>query len=116
MVAGGGAGPARHGRVGKTQLAAEFVYRHRDDYDLIAWIDAENADLIPGQLADLAPPLGLPADAGRLPDPADQLRHGMAPRAAGQTAEWSHNWSQTKRNALPDDLWKGVCPRSGARI
>jgi tetratricopeptide (TPR) repeat protein len=51
------------GGVGKTQLATEFAYRHRDDYDLIAWIDAENADLIPGQLADLAPPLGLPADS-----------------------------------------------------
>jgi tetratricopeptide (TPR) repeat protein len=50
------------GGAGKTQLATEFAYRHRDDYDLIAWIDAENADLIPGQLADLAPPLGLPAD------------------------------------------------------
>ena len=51
------------GGVGKTQLAAEFAYRHRDDYDMIVWIDAENADLIPGQLVELAPELGLPTDS-----------------------------------------------------
>ena len=51
------------GGVGKTQLAAEFAYRHADDYDVIAWIDAGNPDLIPGQLAELAPVLGLPAGA-----------------------------------------------------
>ena len=48
------------GGVGKTQLAAEYVYRRAADYDLIVWIDAEQPALIPAQLADLATVLGVP--------------------------------------------------------
>ena len=49
------------GGVGKTQLAAEYVYRRAAEYDLIVWVDAEQTALIPTQLADLATLLDVPA-------------------------------------------------------
>lgn len=48
------------GGVGKTQLASEYVHRRLDSYDLVAWLAAERPSLILGQLAALAPVLGLP--------------------------------------------------------
>jgi hypothetical protein len=50
------------GGVGKTQLAAEYAHRRHDDYDLIAWIDAQRPELIAGQVAALATVLGVAAE------------------------------------------------------
>ncbi|WP_328484335.1 FxSxx-COOH system tetratricopeptide repeat protein [Streptomyces sp. NBC_00377] len=52
------------GGVGKTSLAVEYAYRHHDNYDLVWWVPAENAALIPTELAGLAAALALtsPAD------------------------------------------------------
>lgn len=55
------------GGVGKTQLAVEYAYRHRDEYRIVWWIDAQQPVLIPAQLAALAgrlghPTTGTPAD------------------------------------------------------
>ncbi|PRY02700.1 FxSxx-COOH system tetratricopeptide repeat protein [Allonocardiopsis opalescens] len=50
------------GGVGKTQLAVEYVYRFRNDYDLVWWIYAEHADQIRSSFMELAQVLGLPAE------------------------------------------------------
>jgi hypothetical protein len=42
------------GGVGKTQLAAEYAYRQRADYDLVWWIRAEQATSLLGDYAALA--------------------------------------------------------------
>jgi len=65
---------ALHGRggVGKTQLALEYAYRFAGEYEYAWWVAAEDAALIPGQLAalatrmKLAPPGSPPAIAVEL--------------------------------------------------
>ena len=52
------------GGVGKTQLAAAFVERHHEEFDVAAWVRAEGGGT--ADLAELAVALGLPV-AGRTP-------------------------------------------------
>lgn len=48
------------GGVGKSAVAAEYVYRHAGDYDLIWWISsADRPELVRSSLAALAGTLGL---------------------------------------------------------
>ena len=47
------------GGVGKTQLAAEYAWRHRADYDAVWWIRAEGSASLHGDYAALAPQAGL---------------------------------------------------------
>ncbi|MGF7237160.1 MAG: FxSxx-COOH system tetratricopeptide repeat protein [Frankia sp.] len=53
------------GGVGKTQLAVEYAHRHAATYGLVWWIDAEQTELVAGQLAALAARLELPT-TGRI--------------------------------------------------
>lgn len=48
------------GGIGKTQRTVEYAWRHAGHYSLAWWIDAEEASLLPGQLAALAARLALP--------------------------------------------------------
>ena len=48
------------GGVGKTQLAAEYAYRHRDDYAVVWWVRAEEPTALASDYAGLAEALGLP--------------------------------------------------------
>ncbi|MFD3653970.1 FxSxx-COOH system tetratricopeptide repeat protein [Streptomyces sp. NPDC058620] len=81
--AGPGAGVVTlHGMsgVGKTQLAAEYVYRFGSDYDVVWWVPADRRALYRQRLAELAPELGLVTGAEygeRLRAVRDALRRGQ---------------------------------------
>jgi hypothetical protein len=69
------------GGVGKTQLAIEYAWRYRSEYDLVWWIRADQLPLVRSSLAALAEPLGLQAAAASGIDIAamavlDALRRG----------------------------------------
>jgi tetratricopeptide (TPR) repeat protein len=69
------------GGVGKTQMAVEYAYRFRADYEVVWWIPADQPVLVRSSLAGLAPYLGLPpATASGIEDAAeavlDALRRG----------------------------------------
>ncbi|WP_417820253.1 FxSxx-COOH system tetratricopeptide repeat protein [Streptomyces caeni] len=49
--------------VGKTQLAAEYVYRFGSEYDVVWWVSADDRTSARQQLAELAPALGLSTGA-----------------------------------------------------
>lgn len=72
---------ALHGMsgVGKTQLAAEYVYRFGSEYDVVWWVNAESRVTYRRFLAELAPRLGLSTGAEygeRLRAVRDSLRRG----------------------------------------
>ncbi|MEV0997196.1 FxSxx-COOH system tetratricopeptide repeat protein [Nonomuraea sp. NPDC050202] len=70
------------GGVGKTQLAIEYAYLHRGEYDLVWWIPADQPVLVKPSLAGLARELRLPISASAGVEEAaeaalDALRRGM---------------------------------------
>jgi hypothetical protein len=53
------------GGMGKTQIAAEFVAKHRTEFDAVLWVHAEDAGKIAQDYKDLAIGLGLVAAESR---------------------------------------------------
>ena len=48
------------GGIGKTQTAVEYAYRFKNDYDMVVLVHASEREVLVGELAALAPLLGLP--------------------------------------------------------
>jgi tetratricopeptide (TPR) repeat protein len=99
------------GGVGKTQVAIEFAYKYRSEYDLVWWIPADQPHLVRASLAALSPHLGLPpATASGVEGAAsgvlDALRRGTP---------YSH-WLLIFDNAdQPEDL-NDIIPRGPGHV
>ena len=48
------------GGIGKTQIAVEYAYRHRQDYQAVLWARAENREMLTSSLVEMATLLNLP--------------------------------------------------------
>ncbi len=71
-----------NGGVGKTNIAAEYAYRHADEYKIVCWLRAEEpAPLISGY-ASLAGPLGISAEeSSTLESLCDDVRRALEKRS-----------------------------------
>jgi hypothetical protein len=91
------------GGVGKTQLAAAYAHRHVDDYEVVAWIRAED-----GGIADLA------ALAGQL----NVWVEGLTPEEqGGRVVRWlesaDRSWLLVLDNVAHPAQLATLCPSSG---
>jgi tetratricopeptide (TPR) repeat protein len=91
------------GGVGKTQVATEFAYRHRADYDVVWWVRAEEPMTLVQDLAALSGPLGL--------DPASELDAAAA--AVRTWLESNDRWLVIFDNATDPASLEAVMPRGG---
>ena len=73
------------GAVGKTEIAAEYLHRHRDDYEIIWWIRAEHHDragdalIRLGQRLELRPAASVGGRTGAIAAVLDALESRLRP-------------------------------------
>jgi NB-ARC domain len=91
------------GGVGKSQLAARYVQQHTDDYDVVAWIRAEDGGI--ADLAQLAARLGLPVD--------ELSPHDRAQLARGWLSESEQRWLLVLDNIQSAEQLEALLPRRG---
>ncbi|MGR6919747.1 FxSxx-COOH system tetratricopeptide repeat protein [[Actinomadura] parvosata] len=96
------------GGVGKTQLATEYAWRHRMDYDLVWWITADQPVLVPAALAALAPRLGVPqAETVGIEESAEAVREAL------QRGEPYSRWLLVFDNADQPESIRDYIPANG---
>lgn len=95
------------GGVGKTQLAIEYAHRFAGGYDLVWWINAEEAGLVGEQLAGLAGELGCA-------EPGDTLE--AAQNAALAELRQRDRWLLVLDNATDPAKVAGVLPGGAGHV
>jgi tetratricopeptide (TPR) repeat protein len=94
------------GGVGKSQIAIEYAYRHRGDYDVIWWVPSERPAQILASLIELGNRLGLEVGnevISAVPKVRDALRAGTP----------YGNWLLVFDNAETPDTVRGYFPEEG---
>jgi GTPase SAR1 family protein len=91
------------GGVGKTQLAARYMHDHLDEYDVGAWVRAEDGGL--GDLALLAVELGEPVEQLTPPERAEHARRWFE--------RCEERWLLVLDNLASPEQLAGCCPSSG---
>jgi tetratricopeptide (TPR) repeat protein len=94
------------GGTGKSQIAAEYAYRHKDDYRFIWWLSSEEPAALASNYAGLAQELDLPEKGG-----VDQMAAIAAvKRWMGVNREWLLIFDNV---TAPEDI-EAYLPREGA--
>jgi DNA-binding SARP family transcriptional activator len=91
------------GGVGKSQLAACYVHEHVDEYDVVAWIRAEDGGI--ADLSELAAELGLPV--------AQLTPAQCAASAMRWLGGCEERWLLVLDNVAGPEQLSGCCPSSG---
>jgi tetratricopeptide (TPR) repeat protein len=94
------------GGVGKTQIAAEYAYRHREDYRAVLWSFADSEQSLRGGFAAIATLLDLPEK-----DSAEQAK------ATGAVKSWleqNQSWLLVLDNADDPALLKPFLPQQAS--
>jgi tetratricopeptide (TPR) repeat protein len=94
------------GGVGKSQIAIEYAYRHRGDYDVIWWVPSERPAQILASLIELGNRLGLEVGnevISAVPKVRDALRAGTP----------YGNWLLVFDNAETPETVRGYFPEEG---
>jgi len=93
------------GGVGKSQLAARYVELHAEEYEIVAWVSAQDSGV--ADLARLADRIGVAA--GGEVSPADRAQSMIA-----WLAECEHSWLLVFDNVESAEQLKGLLPRGSA--
>jgi tetratricopeptide (TPR) repeat protein/cellulose biosynthesis protein BcsQ len=95
------------GGIGKTQIAVEYAYRHKDDYDIIWWLRAEREETLGADLADLAVTLGLAEKASD---------HEANVRASLDFLGKFDRWLLIYDNAESSDAVRNLLPKGNGHV
>jgi tetratricopeptide (TPR) repeat protein len=93
------------GGVGKTQLAAEFVYRYADRYDIVWWIPADHQSLVLQSLSQLGRRLDAPETAD-----LDHAAGRVLEKLAGDGLRWLLIYDNANE---PEDVARLLPDRGG---
>ncbi|MEA3323638.1 MAG: hypothetical protein U9Q37_00640, partial [Euryarchaeota archaeon] len=93
------------GGVGKTQLALEYIYRHKPDYKVIWWIRSEEPAAMAADYASLAASLDLPEK--------DSIDQSETVRAVKRWLEHNSGWLLIFDNANDQRTIRDYIPLGG---
>jgi len=94
------------GGVGKTQLAVEYIYRHKPDYRIIWWIRSEEPATMAADYASLAASLDLPEKSS--------MDQSETVRAVKRWLEHNSDWLLLFDNAHDQGAIRDYIPQGGA--
>jgi predicted ATPase len=100
------------GGVGKSQLAVEYAYRRRGDFDLVWWVRAEQPTSLLADYAALASQPRLAADLGLAPDTPQET----AMAAVRAWLEHQQRWLLVLDNAVEPATLVDLLPRSSGQV
>jgi tetratricopeptide (TPR) repeat protein len=90
---------------GKTQIALEYAYRYRDDYEAVFWVNADSREILASDFARIAEILDLPEK--------DKQNQNIAVNAARHQLQTSAGWLLILDNVSDIEMVRNFFPTRG---